>query len=70
MDNGEFVAYADRLRRSSRDMAMIKFLDHAIKLAQDASKAAVKFDRNSYQRNLMRKRRAADRTRKLEAPQG
>lgn len=62
MDAQSFIAYADKWRRGARDPALIEFLDHAIKLAQAGSSPAGKFDRVTYQRELMRKRRAAART--------
>ncbi len=61
MDGQTFIAYADRLKRQARDPEFIKFLDHAVSLAQKQAPTHGKFDRATYQRELMRKRRAAAR---------
>lgn len=59
MDGPTFIAYADRLRRQARDPDLIRFIDHAVGLVRKYAAKNGKFDRNAYQRDLMRKRRAA-----------
>ncbi len=65
MDRAPFIAFADRLRRGTRDRQLVEFLDHAISLAQKAPEKDTSFDRNAYHRGYMklymRKRRAADK---------
>jgi len=57
MDGQTFIAYADRLKRQARDPDLIRFLDHAIGLAQKQAPKHGKFDRSSYQREYMREYR-------------